>query len=326
MDKTSFCLRSFYKAHSLKIFGIFALAMTLICAVLSTLSRTLFFDEIGYYQNDTIIPKLFIAACACSALIITMLCFAPKIRIKPSEQSTPLPVRIGALILAAGFAILSWESLNTITVATMEYGITWNLQSFNYLILPLIIRLLTTIHLIRTALVKNPSGTFNVLGSTCVIFFAVSAIASTYFNSQIPMNAPNVTLLYLALLSTMLLFTNEARIGLGEDKGSFHAFSAAMTTLFGASFCISEAFVYLDLINDPKALISTITVNSYFSIIFFITVFSATRLASICFIKPAPIEEQNDDQQTADEQIADEQITEETEASEDVNDTQADAE
>ena len=322
MDKTSFCLRSFYKEHSLKIFGIFAFAMTFICAVLSTLSRTLFFDEIGYYQNHTIIPKLFITACACSALLIAVFCFAPKIRINPSEQSTPLPVRIGAMILAVGFAILSLESLNTVTVATTEYGITWNLQSFNYLILPLIIRLFTTIHLIRTALIKDPSGAFNVLGSTCVIIFAVSAIASTYFNTQIPMNAPNVTLLYLALLSTMLLFTNEARIGLGEDKGSFHAFSAAMTTLFGASFCISEAFVYLDLINDPKALISTITVNSYFSIIFFITVFSATRLASICFIKPAaPIEEADNAEQNNNEND-----NEEAEASEDVIDTQADDE
>ena len=67
---------------------------------------------------------------------------------------------------------------------------------------------------------------------------------------------------------------------------------------------------------------STITVNSYFSIIFFITVFSATRLASICFIKPAtPIEEADNAEQNHDEND-----NEEAEASEDVNDTQADAE
>ena len=324
-------MNKFYKENALKIFGAVTFALTLICTVLSTLSRTMFFDEIGYYQADAIIPKVFIAICACSVLAICVFCFVPKLRIEAGAISSPLPVRIGALALAAGFALLTLESVNTLTVITSEYNIVWDLEAVSYLILPLVIRLLATVHFIRAAIVKDQSGVFNVIGNTCVIIFAVSAIASTYFDAHIPMNSPNVTLLYLALLSTMLLCVNEARIGLGDDKTALHAFCAAIATLFGTSFCISEAFVYFELLNDPHALESTITVNSYYSIIFFISVFAATRLASICFIKPAPIEEQNDDQQTADEQIADEQIadeqiTEETEASEDVNDTQADTE
>ena len=326
MDKTNFCLRSFYKDNALKIFGVGTFALSLICALFATLSRTLFFDEIGYYQADAIIPKIFIAVCALSVLLIGVFCFVPKLRIKPREQSTSLPVRIGSLALAAGFALLTLESVDTLTVITAEYSITWDLEAFGYLILPLIIRLLATVHFVRAAIVKDPSGIFNVIGNTCVIIFAVSVIASTYFDSHIPMNAPNVTLLYLALLSAMLLSVNEARLGLGDDKKALHAFCAAIATLFGTSFCISEAFVYFDLLNDPHALLSTITVNSYYSIIFFISVFSATRLASICFINPAPIQEQNDDQTTIDAQVTDEQVTEKADEPEDVTDAQADAE
>lgn len=281
MDKKIFC-----KDNALKIFGVAAFALTFICAVLSTLSRTVFFDEIGYYQADAIIPQIFIGVCACSALLAVIFCFIPKLRIEPAAQSFPLPVRMGALALAFGFAIMTAKSLETLSIILEDSVIVWDLKTFCTLIFPIAIRVIAMVHFLLVGINKSSAGAFAVIGNACFILFAVLEIGNVYFNSQIPMNSPTATLMYLAFLFAMLLFANEARIGLGDDKAAYHAFCAAMTTLFGASFCVSEAFAHFDLINDPTALASTLTLNSYFPIIFFISVFAATRLAAICFDTP----------------------------------------
>lgn len=285
MDKKENLPRTLSRDSALKIFGVGAFIFTLICTVLATLSRTLFFDEIGYYQAEAIVPKIFFVLGLCFVAFITAFCFVPSLRIEPDTQKNTLPVRAASLLLALGFISAASELIYEIFIAIEESVFILDSQTFIYLILPLAVRILAAIHFVRAGIVKDASGTFSVIGNICFIIYILEIISGTYFNVLIPMNSPTTTLLYLALLSAMLLFINESRVGFDADKKGFFAFSAALTTLFCAAFCVSEAFVAYDIANDPLASPAATTINSYFPTILLIFIFAAARLYSICFMR-----------------------------------------
>ena len=294
MDKKENLPCTLSRDSALKIFGVGAFIFTLICTVLATLSRTLFFDEIGYYQAEAIVPKMFFVLCLCFVAFIAAFCFIPGICVEPDTQKNTLPVRAASLLLALGFISAASELIYEIFIAIEESVFILDSQTFIYLILPLAVRILAAIHFVRAGIVKDASGTFSVIGNICFIIYILEIISGTYFNVLIPMNSPTTTLLYLALLSAMLLFINESRIGFDADKKGFFAFSAALTTLFCAAFCVSEAFVAYDIANDPLASPAATTINSYFPTILLIFIFATARLYSICFMKEEPCEASED--------------------------------
>lgn len=294
MDKKENLPRALSRESALKIFGVAAFVLTLVCAVLATLSRTLFFDDIGYYQEGAIVPKIFFALCLCFVGFATAFCFLPSIRITPDDQKNTLPVRIASIVLALGFVSSASELIYDLFIAIGESAIVLDSYTLIYVVLPITVRILATIHFIRATIIKDCSGTFNVIGNICFIIYILEIVASTYFNVLIPMNSPTTTLLYLSLLSAMLLSINEARMGLGADKKGLFAFSAALTMLFSAAFCVSEAFVAYDIANDPIATPAATTINSYFPTTLLVFIFASARLYSICFMSAEPCDVSED--------------------------------
>lgn len=298
MDK-----KTFFKNNAKAIFGIAAFALALICAVLGILARVFFFDNgIGYYKSGAMIPTLFIAFCACFIALAAAFCFIPKLRIDHDLQTFTLPVRIGAFALALGMAMLLFDYLSSVAVIVEESLLVWNRTTVINLIFHIALKALITAHFLRVGISKNSSGVLNVAGNILFIVHLVMQIVSTYFNATVAMNSPQMILLHLSLVSAMMLFVSESRIGLGAPRASSraHAFWAALSTMLCASFAFSEAAAALMQDELPRSSQGVITINSIYPIVFFIFVFSATRLFSICFTSSENVGEQEEPALTGD--------------------------
>lgn len=303
----------FSSRQALRIYGIAALALLLVCTVLETVLRLFFFDhKIGYYENGAL-PVIFEILCVLFVVAAAVFCFVPKVRLSFEEQTHTVPVRVGAAFLAASFLFSTTNSLITLyTVISNDLIILTPFFIFSS-VTPIVFSAFACFGFLRMTALKESGGVMNVIACVFAIYIYALDILNTYFDPNMAMNSPIKILLHLASISFILLLVNEARVGLGYTKRYFHAFSAALSTLFCGVFAISECFIFPELgIDHVYSAEYVMNISARFLIAPFI--FSLMRLISICFIKQTPETAETEAAETEAETEAAEAEATETEA------------
>ncbi len=112
------------------------------------------------------------------------------------------------------------------------------------LIVALIFALLSAVHFILTALVESHSSTKRAYFGLCTtVFFSVYA-AYTYFNTELPINAPNKVLDQITFLFLAVFFLFEARLSIGREKWRGYIAFGFIASLLAAYSSIPAMIYY----------------------------------------------------------------------------------
>ena len=85
-------------------------------------------------------------------------------------------------------------------------------------ILTVIFALLSCVHFVLTALIESHSSTKRASFGICTVLFLCLYAIYLYFNSELPLNAPNKTLDQMLYLFAAAFFLYETRLSLGREK------------------------------------------------------------------------------------------------------------
>lgn len=286
MNDRSEAVSVFGSQRALKIFGIAAFSAAAVCAALSIISRLFFFDAaIGYFEADAPVPVSYMALAGICALLAAVFCFAPRIRLSPAAQKNPLPVRIGAFFVALALLYGVANSVQTLFYVISDSYVIWDFTTALTLIAPIMFPSVACVYFFCLGAFGSTGHTFATVGVTFMIFHLALAIMDTYFNVEIAMNSPIKILLHVALISFILLLICEIRALLGGARPSLHLFSATVSTLFCAAFSLPELFMLPSILTRSYLTRAELVLSGYALLMLAAFVFSATRLACICFMR-----------------------------------------
>ena len=219
----------------LKLFGICTLCLTVLCVIFRIVALLFFFEpQIGYYVSGSpvaIIAEYLPALCALLGIVF---CFIPKTRVSATTPQFSKITKLSAYVPAATFTlwtVLFAISLTTYSVLSLLFLISGALSAAFYFYFAL--RKKTD-----TSGVVILFGAFNIVW--CVI-----ALASSYFDVAVQMNAPHKIIFQFALLCAMILIVNEMRVGSDVVKSRFHLFSSCISTVLLATSALPSIIAFL---------------------------------------------------------------------------------
>ena len=263
--------------RALRIYFVVTVCLAALCVLLRTLSTVFFFDaDIGYYKSGAFLPILLNLLLVISVIGAAFVYLISKKYLLPAKATDTRAIRISAVITSLGFLAYLVSNL-------WDLPLLWDVIKIygkvpTVFILINLAALLSAVYFLLIAFARETGGALRVVGTVFVLVFMALSISDTYFDPTIAMNSPIKMLLHFALLSAMLLAVNEARIGLGSEKAGFHLFSATIALIFTGASSIPSIVCYLTGQLDG--------VYSYLFcdiVLLGIAVFSAARLASLCF-------------------------------------------
>jgi len=228
-------------ANKNKLFAIYTpllILFTIAVASFRTAALILDFDPTsGYFNSKTLITTANISAVSGVMLLFT---YAPirgsadKLRASFSTASTYLPTGIVAVALAF-FSMDCFMKYKSLGRSFKELFAARNIPG---MLLPIlgILSLLAIGYFILNALVESrASEPRAALGICTVLLFALYA-SYLYFDSKLPLNAPNKIIDQMSYLFSALFFLYEIRISLGREKWNLYtAFGFIAVLLTGAS-------------------------------------------------------------------------------------------
>ena len=232
-----------------RLFGIylpFFLLSTIICTTLRTVALIVDFDTVtGYFTNKSIINTSDIILIA-SILFLFTFNFTDKRDLKLIPRfsdaltySTSILV-IGALIFLIAEMTVSLRRLIDFTIILSKFNI-----QLCILILCLIFGLLTIISFTATALIeKRRSGTRANFGIAAVMFFALYA-SNLYFDTALPLNAPNKLADEITYLFLSVFFLYETRLSMGREKWRGYISFGFISALLCANSAIPSIIYYI---------------------------------------------------------------------------------
>ncbi len=212
---------------------------TLIACALRTAALKLDFNaESGFFEKDGLITaaSALILAAAIVALIYIFL-GKPRGDIVPDFHNAATYIPSGLLALSLVFFAAN---------AVFNSGLSASARPMSKLLVVLtaISALASIVCLLLNSLLgRRYSATRGAFALAPVIFLLVSA-ARLYFDTALPINAPNKNLEELAFVFAMLFFTGEARLSLGRERWVSYVSLGILASALTAYTSIPEILIY----------------------------------------------------------------------------------
>ncbi len=258
--------------RSRAVFGICALAITVILIVARLICNFHALDIFtGYYTVvgkliSLYLPLIFVAAAA-------VFCFVPKFGITQGPTLNTPPVKISAVLPAAGLALYAFK--------TIEFYMLYRALSTIQLV-ALIASVFGVVFFVLIALSNKLESAVYLICGIAVIFWSICAVATSYFDLLLPMNSPLKITNQLGLLSLMLLALSEIRAVFDTKRRQLQLFS------------VTTATILLGVASVPNVISNFMGKLPYAYDLIFVDVvllgafvFAAARLITLCFAKDA---------------------------------------
>ncbi len=228
--------------RSLLIYQIFVSALTLLCVGIRTANLFFFFDrEINYYQSS------FLPGLECGLLlsgvillgVLALLWFGKTSPVYPEE--TPLPVKLSALLAAlcaivyAGFRVTHGDNSSLLPRAL------------------LILSVVAAVYfMLGMGNIQAPGAVLLVTGIAFILWL-LAALASSYFDMTVQMNAPDKVLFLFACFGGMLFTVEELGLQVGHPHPRLYTFAVGGVVLFGGTATIPTVLgILTHRINTPS--------------------------------------------------------------------------
>lgn len=265
------------------LYACVALGLTPILTVLRCLNFLFFFDaDIGYYSRGAALPiisavlgAVAILACGVGAI----LWFRKKPISYPAKPS--LAVRIAAVIAALGFLVYTLTGLMPLSDG----------QSRSYL--AVLCGLAAAVYFVLMAC-NRQKDSITVLTGFGAIVALVLALAGSYFNILVQMNAPDKLVFQLGCLAGMLFLVSEIRAIVSETRPALYLFATATGTILLGSASIPSIIAY-----HMGLLPNTDSLGGYYMLLG-LFVYVAVRLVTLCIRPqpaPVPVSEESADEE-----------------------------
>ena len=264
-----------------RIYFLASLSLAVLCAILRTLSTIFFFEaDVGYYKSGALLPillNILLVLCAVCAAAFCLIPGVSRIFAKPEDTKA---VRACAVFAALGFLAFFANNLR-------DFDLVWEtIKVLGFIPKKFVIRtllaLLSAVFFLLIAFCKNLRGGIRIGGVVITLVWTVLTISDSYFDVYMAMNSPVKLTLHAALLGMLLLLVNEARVGIGSDKKAFSLFSSTVTLIFATTSSIPSIISYL-CGKLPDSYSNVYAYLFFDAVLLGIAVFSAARLASLCF-------------------------------------------
>ena len=246
----------------------------------------------GYFTNNSLSSASAITVVVFCLLLFTYVIFATqgKFRADFTTPHTYVPTGIcGAALLFFGVELLfevkfssffdDLETLFKTPEGFKDYVPETSIHDVLLLICG-ILAILAIIHFFLNAhLTENHSTKRAAYSLTTVMFLALYA-AVLYFDSKLPINAPNKLTDQMAFLFASVFFLYESRISLGREKWKGYVTFGLIATLLAAYSSIPALLVYLV---KGKVISASVSENA---LMLAIAIFSFSRLALVNRLYP----------------------------------------
>ncbi len=208
--------------RGLRIYAIAVSALTLVAILLRCLNLFFFFDrDIGYYTSHSILPLTETVLLVGSALF--MAAYTPVFfrRVPLSYGDAPKPVLRIAVLVGVALTLC-------FTVIRVMTGEDASLLLRLLLVLSVIAAVYLLLHASREEVPPLP----RFITGLAMIFFLLLALASSYFDVTVQMNAPDKLLFQLGCLAGMIFTVSELRLLIGKPRPALYLFSLGAAVLF----------------------------------------------------------------------------------------------
>lgn len=266
------------------------LAVSALLTALRCINLFFFFDsDIGYHTSGAILPTL------CSVLLIlSIVSFAAvsiflfrKQSFQYKEKATPSVRILGGLCAIAFLCLSCVDAMQSGSIFAILFGI----GSAVYFL---------------TVAINYSQPLLRVLTGLCAILRVAMALASSYFNIYVQMNAPEKLFFLLGCIGGMLFLVCELRATVSSARPILYRLSAACGILLSAVASIPSILgSFADLLESDGELPAR-------AVLFFLCLYMVARLFEIT-IQPA-VEKATEETESTEETEA----TEETKEAEEI--------
>jgi len=176
----------FKSSRARKIYGIAALSAAFLCAVLRTLSILFFYDkDIGYFLAGAALPIIFEVLTVVSVIAAVVFALVKPISVLSNSASDASYVKYAAILAAVGVAAYTAVYVRGLISYLSVYGLTWQIA------LTLISSIGALVFFILIAFTAPRASIAYVLTGCMTVIWLTLALASSYFDNFVQMNAPN---------------------------------------------------------------------------------------------------------------------------------------
>ncbi len=267
------------KDKRLVIFLSIALILTAAASVFRTVAlRSDFNSETGFFEKEGFITAA--TALIFSGVLVSLVyIFAgkPKQDIVPDFHGAVTYIPSGLLAVA-----LAFFTTNT----AFNSGVSADDKATAKLLVALtaLSALATIVYLVLNPLLGRRYSACRGAAAFAPIIFLLAASARLYFDTSMPINAPNKNVEQLAVVFAMLFFTGEARLSLGREKWSSYVSLGIAASALCAYSSIPAVLVYfMSGVGgaEPLVISSHITASV---MVFALFVFISSRVLLVAFL------------------------------------------
>ncbi|MBQ8689871.1 MAG: hypothetical protein IJ515_05875 [Clostridia bacterium] len=225
-----------------KLYGIFLpifLLLTAACTVLRSIACLNYLDEDGYYFSSSTLINIsaIIAAAAIIFFLSYIWCAREEINLIPSFSS---PANyIPCALVTVGLAFLS---VQLFAVAFSNQMLVTFTQKFA--LVAAILALLAIGYFVVSALYISRRSIKRSNYGLITLLFLCAYVAFIYFDTSLPLNAPNKIADEMAYLFIALFFLYEIRLSLGRERWKQYIAFGFMAALLSAYSSIPALIVY----------------------------------------------------------------------------------
>ena len=231
----------------------------------------------GYFSGGKVFSTA--AGISVTALSLLLLTYAvaakgeTHLRASFATPATYIPVgAIGAALIF--FAADAFARIKSYGVPIRFLIASKNITATLYVLLTLL-AILACVYFITNAMILEKASVSRASFGICAVLFFALYAAFLYFNTDLPLNAPNKIIDQMAYLAAAIFFLYEIRISLGRECWNLYIAFGFITSTLTAFSAIPSIIVYF----TKEAVISNSIFETALTLSMFIFVTSRTALA-----------------------------------------------
>ncbi len=225
-----------------KLFGIYLpvyLVITVATVIMRSVALFMHFDsETGYFTKKTLIGISDILLIAGVIFLLSYIYTARRdMKLIPDFTSPATYIPTGLVSVAIIFLIFSLFK-HSFSHSTSRMHI------FVIIILTALFAILSLIHFALTALVESHSSTGRANFGICTVVFLALYSIYLYFDTELPINAPNKALDQMAYLFAAVFFLYETRLSFGRERWRHYIAFGFVASAISAYSAIPTVILY----------------------------------------------------------------------------------
>ena len=224
--------------NKLKVFLYSALGLSLLSAILFTISMFIAFDsDIGYFSSTHILPNIQTALMIVSVLFFASIAFLIPKNVLPRECGSGTSITSFASLFC-GIVFIVGTAIKFLSTYQSTASMT---PMQKYLFIAIIISgLIAAAYFIYEAFTPDNSGiSSKVISGIFVIINFLTTIVFEHIDYYTPINAPRKVLLFLGFVSASMFMVQEFRRKTGIMLPRAYVFFGSTTALICATMSIS---------------------------------------------------------------------------------------